>query len=186
MGKELTRKHRAFVEAYLTTWNASGAARMAGYTGKSNVVGPRLLANVSIQDAIERRLNEKAMRADEIMARLTEHARGDMGDFLDITSMSFQIDLPGAKEKGLTRLIKKVKQRTTTTILKDGTETETQDIEIELYSAQTALEDLAKIRQMMKENVEHSGELKVIIEYADGQVGFAPPPSGAGDSEARP
>ena len=76
--------------------------------------------------------------------RLAEHARGDMGDFLDITSMGFVVDLDKAKEKGLTHLIKKVKMRTQTTVAKDGIETETHDTEIELYDAQAALVQLGR------------------------------------------
>ena len=62
----------------------------------------------------QRRLTELQASADEVIRRLSDQARGDMGDFLDISSVSFQIDLNKAKELGLTHLIKKVKQRTTT------------------------------------------------------------------------
>ena len=78
----LSPKQRAFIEAYLKEWNASEAARQAGYTGKANVVGPRLLANVSIQAAIEKRLSENKMSSNEVLSRLAEQARGEHGKYL--------------------------------------------------------------------------------------------------------
>ena len=68
-----------------------------------------------------------------------------MGDFLDIGSMGFVVDLDKAKEMGLTHLIKKAKQRTTTSINKDGTEIEQSWLEVELYDAQAALVHIAKL-----------------------------------------
>ena len=183
----LTTKRRVFVEEYLRCWNATEAAIAAGYSERTaRQQGSYLLSKVDIQAEIRKRIDEKAMTADEVLVRLADMARGDMGDFLDISSMSFQVDLSEAQEKGLTKLIKKVKQRTTTTLSKDGVETETSDIEIELYDAHAALVDIGRYHKMFTEKVDvtNSGEIKVIIEYADGQVGFAPPPSGASESQA--
>lgn len=149
----LSYKQRAFIEFYLTTWNSSEAARLAGYTGRANTVGPRLLSNVGIQAAIEKRINEISMGASEVLIRLAEHARGDMGDFLDIGSMGFSVDLNNAKEKGITRLIKKVKMRTTTTLSKEGVETETNDTEVELYDAQAALEKIGRHLRLWREQL---------------------------------
>ena len=73
----LTTKRIAFVEHYLACWNASEAARRAGYRGKANVVGPRLLADVSIQAYVKLRLADMQMTADEVMQRLADHARDD-------------------------------------------------------------------------------------------------------------
>jgi len=48
------QRHRIFIQEYCQTFNASEAARRAGYRSKANVVGPRLLANVSIRAEIRR------------------------------------------------------------------------------------------------------------------------------------
>jgi phage terminase small subunit len=137
----LTDKQRAFVEHYLVCWNASEAARRASYTGKANVVGPRLLANVSIQAAIQERLSALAMSADEVLARLTAQARGSMTDFLDDDG---KIDLAQAREHGALHLIK------SRSVTKDGER-------IELYDAQNALELLGKYHRLWTDKVEHSG-----------------------------
>jgi phage terminase small subunit len=174
--KNPTPKQRAFIEAYLTCWNASEAARQAGYTGKANVIGPRLLANVSIKAAIKQRLDEKALAANEVLAIISDQARGDMGEFLDISSVAFQVNLARAKEKGLTKLIKKVKQRTTTTLSKEGIETETSDIEIELYDAQSAAVHMGRHHALFTDNhdVTSAGQpitmIEVIKDYGTGQT----------------
>jgi len=157
----LTPRRRAWVEEYLSCWNATEAARRVGY-GSPNNQGPRLLLNASVQEYIQKRIDEKAMSADEVLLRLGEHARGDMGDFLDISSMAFHIDMNKAKEKGITRLIKKTKMRTTTTLSKEGVETETHDIEIELYDAQSALEKLGKHHKLFSENIELGGQITIV------------------------
>lgn len=81
---KLTRRQQVFVEEYLTCWNASEAARRSGYTGKPDVIGARLLGNVSIRALVEARMKEKAMGADEVIARLAEQARVNIGDFIEI------------------------------------------------------------------------------------------------------
>jgi phage terminase small subunit len=136
----IRNKQRVFVEEYLRCWNATEAALAAGYSARSaRSIGQENLTKPDIANAIENRIAEKTMGADEVLIRLGEHARGDMGNFLAIGSMGFSVDLNAAKEMGLTHLIKKVKMRTTTTLSKDGVETETHDIEIDLYDAQAAL-----------------------------------------------
>ncbi len=139
----LNNKQTVFVEEYLTCWSATEAARRAGYK-HPHVQGPRLLSNVSIAEEVRQRIEDKAMTADEVLARLASQARGDMGDFLDIESMSFGINLQKAKEKGLTPLIKKVKQHTTITSYSDGKDEENTWIELELYDAHAALVDIGK------------------------------------------
>lgn len=106
--KRLNRKQQVFVEEYLKCWNASEAARRAGYKGKANVVGPRLLANVSIQAAIEARLDELKMGADEVLIRLAEQARFDPLKFATINEDKVYIDLAELKRAGLGSIVKKI------------------------------------------------------------------------------
>src|SRR3990167_7774351 len=128
----LSNKQRVFIDEYLTDFNATRAAIRAGYSSRTaSVIGHENLRKPYLTEIIKARLAEKTLTADEVLSRLAEHARGDMGGFLDIDSMAFQIDLTKAKELGITRLIKKVRQHTTTVISKDGTESETTSIELE-------------------------------------------------------
>lgn len=142
----LSNKHRLFIEEYLRDFNATQAAIRAGYSEKTAYSqGSRLLKDAEVSEEVKRRLDERAMQADEIIDRLTSHARGDMGNFMDIEGVNYQLDLEKAKEMGLTHLIKKVKDRVVMTS-KDGEETETHFLEVELYDAQAALEKLGRIR----------------------------------------
>lgn len=145
----ITNKHRAFIDEYLKDCNAFQAALRAGYSPNSaRQQGSRLLSNANISDAIQARLDEKAMKADEVITRLTSMARGDMGDFMDIESMSYRLNLQKAKELGLTHLIHKIKERTVMTSNKAGEETETHTLEIELYDAHAALVDLGRYHKL--------------------------------------
>jgi len=144
----LNPKQRAFVEHYLTCWNASEAARRAGYKpDNADVTGPRMLGNVVIKAAIERRIGELRATADEVLLRLASHSRGTLSDFL---TTSGDIDLKAAREAGKLHLVKKIK-RTTRTDDKDGLYTTT---EIELHDAQAATVQLAKVLGLFVERVE--------------------------------
>lgn len=55
MARKLTDKQKKFVEEYLIDLNATQSAIRAGYSPKTaNEQGARLLANVSIQEAISK------------------------------------------------------------------------------------------------------------------------------------
>jgi phage terminase small subunit len=154
----LTLRRKAFVDEYLKDYNATRAAIRAGYSERSAAVtGSRLLRNANVLKTIQSNI----MGPDEAALQITDIARGDMGDFLDISSMAFHVDLDKAKEARLTKLIQKVKMRTTTTINKDGVETETHDIEIALYDKLSALEKIGKLHKMFTEIIEHSGTVFV-------------------------
>ena len=176
-----------FVEEYIQCWNATEAAKRAGYSEKTaRTQGSKLLTIVDIQKAIERRISEKAMSADEVLLRLGDMARGDFGDFVDIESMSFSMALQKAKELGLTHLIKKVKQRTTMTLKKDGDAEEVHWFEVELHDSQAALVHLGKHHKLFTDKVEHTGKdgnpLKVEIEYVNSPIASPDVPSGTGDN----
>lgn len=124
----LTAKHQVFISEYLKCWNASEAARRAGYTGDANTVGPRLLANVGISEEIERRKAEIIMSADEVLARLTEQGRAAYSAYFTADG---SVNLSQLVADGKAHLIKKIKPT------KEG-------LEVEFYDAQAALAQLAK------------------------------------------
>ena len=119
----LNNKQRAFVEHYLTCWNATESARRAGYSVKTaQEQGSRLLSNVIVSAAITARLKDLQAGADEVLTRLTSHSRGNMDDFLSPMGM---IDLIKARDVGVMPLVKKIKQRTTTVSKAEGEDFET-------------------------------------------------------------
>lgn len=138
MAEGLTPKQQAFVEAYLANgFNATAAARHLKYANPDRQ-GYRLLRNVEIAAAIRQELAERAMPADEVLARLAEQGRGTMDDFLDDTG---KIDLARARERGKLHLLK------SRSVTKEGER-------IELYSAQEALQLLAKHHGLLVERQE--------------------------------
>lgn len=82
---KLTAKQARFVEEYLIDLNATQAAIRAGYSEKTaNEQGARLLANVSIKEAIDagksERSNETKIDAQWVLNRLAEEATADVAD----------------------------------------------------------------------------------------------------------
>jgi phage terminase small subunit len=157
----LTNKQRAFVMEYVKDFNATRAAVRAGYSERSAYsTGHDNLKKPEIAAAIQAAIDDRLMGKDEVRLRLADIARGDMGELMDITSMSFGLDLEAAKEKGLTKLIKKIRQ-TTTISSKGDEETERTVIDLELYDAQAALTTLGKHLRLFDENMNINGEVRL-------------------------
>lgn len=101
--KPLTAKQRTFVEAYLDCLNATEAARRAKYANPRQQ-GSRMLSHVDIRAEIEVRFREQTLPKDEVLARLTAHARGDMGDFLRVDeeeiTLSWSLLRPAVSDDG--------------------------------------------------------------------------------------
>lgn len=146
--KKLTMKRRVFIDAYMINgFNATQAALTAGYSENTAYSqGARLLKNVEIRNEIQRLMREHTMSAEEVLARLTEHGRGDMGDIYDDATGS--LDWRKARMLGKTSLIKRFKQTTVTT---DDTETHT--FEVELYDVQKALQLLGKYHEIFADKL---------------------------------
>jgi len=154
-----TNRKRVFIAEYLRDFNASRAARVAGYSAKTAYSkGPQLLKDIEISAVIKATLAEKQMSADEVLSRLTDIARGDMGDLMDVSTMGFSIELmKDGQRKSKTKLIKKLHQRVTTTTGKNSKdETEIIDTDIELYSALDALALIGKYHRLFVDKTELS------------------------------
>src|SRR5258705_3085836 len=94
--RKLNPQQRVFLESYLGCWNATEAARKAGYRQPQSQ-GQRLLKNVEIQRRIQSRLKQFHLSTDMVLARLSEIACGNVADFLDATG---NVDLGKVRDKG--------------------------------------------------------------------------------------
>lgn len=148
----LTPKQQKFLNSYLTCWNATEAAREAKYK-HPNQQGPDLLKNEQIAAAIAERLDEAVMSAGEVLARLAEHARSDIGEFLDADG---NLDLGLMKTSGMTRLIKRLNTSKATGTSPKGGDWERQTLTLELHDAQAALSLLARHHKLLTDNVDHT------------------------------
>lgn len=149
----LSTKQLAFVEFYLTHWNATRAAIDAGYSERSaRSIGSENLTKPDIQTAIQERLVELKMSADEVLTRLSGHARGSIAPFLRRTPLG---DLRGfdLSDDQPLHLIHKV-SLTTRTLKDDVIEEKTA---LELYDAQAALALLGRHHKLFVDKVEHTG-----------------------------
>lgn len=151
----LNSKQQLFLNEYLKTFNATKAAKAAGYSQDTAYSqGHRLLKNDEIAEAIRARLDEAAMTANEVLYHLSEIGRGD---FDDVTDNNGNLDMDKARELGKTRLIKKVRQRTVTTADKDGAGSDITETEVEIHDRVRALELIGKYHKLFTDKTELSG-----------------------------
>jgi len=150
----LTYKQQAFVEHYLggARWNASEAARRAGYK-HPGPQGSRLLKNVKIRARIIGRLAEMGATTEALMARWLQRIGVDISPFVTGRGLNVQ----ELKEAGLGFLIKGVRKTAHAT-------------NIELRDPDKAEEMLAKHLGMFVERREHSGEVTAIVKTVGGGV----------------
>lgn len=171
-----------FVDSYLSNgFNATEAARKAGYKGNDHTlstVGYENLRKPEIAIEVQGRLNEAAMCANEVLARLSKIARGEVVDFLDEDG---KFDLRTARKLQKAGLLKKLKSRRTSKNVDtfeegqgDSRETlETsliyEEVEFEMYSAHEALRDLGKFHKLFtdKQEQEISGSVEVVVKHVE-------------------
>jgi hypothetical protein len=134
------------------------------------------LKNVEIQAAIKRRLTEKAMGTDEVLTRLADQARSDIGIFFriaerwtenpassqEVIDSSIEVD-----DKGHPITLYKVRAVVLDTdklvdphysyLVKKFADTPRNGLTIELHDAQSALELIGRNLGMFRDKIELSG-----------------------------
>ena len=142
----LRNKQKAFVEGYLRCWNATEAAREAGYSPRTaKSIGSENLTKPDIQAEIINRLREHHMSSDEALMLLSDIARADISDFI---ADNGSINWEAVRKNG--RLIKKIKH------------IKGQHSEIELHDSLRALEMIGKFHRLFLERYEVEGKLSVV------------------------
>lgn len=106
--RRLSGKQLAWIEAYLgeAKWNATEAAKIAGYKGDRKALGVRgneCVKNSRIQQVIAQRLAESGASTDELIHRWLTITRFDVSDCMDHNG---KLDLEKLRAKGLGFLIK--------------------------------------------------------------------------------
>lgn len=151
MAKGLTAKQRAFIAFYVETWNATEAAKLAGYKGNYATlrsIASENLTKPNIQAEINKRFQKMAMGADEALARLAAQARGvdfaKVSEAIKVSDGTESLDMPtflqNVHELGLGFHIKSVKET------RHG-------LNIEFYDAQAALFKVLQVLGLLKEHV---------------------------------
>lgn len=149
----MTGMQALFVEEYLRCWSAREAAKRAGYKDPDNQ-GYRNLRLPYIQKAIKARMRAFQMETDEVMMRLTQQARNDLGDYLILSEdgKKFEVDWVRLKEAG--HLVKKISY------------SQKGQPVIEFHDSQRALEIIARAKGMFVDRQEVKvGELNPVQVY---------------------
>ena len=142
----------------MQSWNATDAARRAGYSKKScGLIGFENLTKPYIRDYINKRLDESAMSASEVLKRLGDQARASLLPFIEITDDGFvYFDFSHPDAKNYMHLIKKIKSKRTRRLTGKSDDAELWEdewVEVELYDAQSALALLAKHHKLLNDPV---------------------------------
>lgn len=132
---KITDKQQAWLDAYLGVdlFNATAAARRAGYS-KPKASGADNLAKPYLRLKIEERLDELAMSSAEVLARLAEHGRASVADFL--LPGSLELDPEAVHAKG--HLIKEL------WFTAEGPR-------LKLHDQQKALDTLARVWKLVRD-----------------------------------
>jgi phage terminase small subunit len=139
----LSRQQQLFVAFYCETWNATEAARRAGYSERSiRSIASENLTKPNIRAAIEEHV-AAIMPAGEVLQRLADQARSTMADFIDPDTET--LDLQKAYNAKKLHLIRK--------FTRVETEQSTR-VSIDLYDAQAALELLGKHHGLFKDIID--------------------------------
>ncbi len=172
---KLKPKQKLFVEYYLQTWNASVAAKKAGYRGSYATlrsIGSENLTKPNIKAGISKRLEETTMESNEILSRLASMARGfDIIDYAELREVyqinkkgkeylsgyALWIDLEKLRSDGFSHLVKKIKQTTS-------------GIEFESHDQKDALIQLGKHKKLFTDKFDITSKGKVLKAY----IGITP------------
>ncbi len=159
----LTAKQQRFCDEYLIDLNATQAAIRAGYSVKTaNEQGSRLLAKLSIQEAIGKEMAERSKRTginqDRVVIELAKLAFVNIADVVDLENATVKTS---ATDEDLA-CIQSVKIKPS----EFGTERE-----IKLYDKKASLELLGRHLGMFKDKleVEADMDLNITVDYGDSE-----------------
>lgn len=158
--KKLTPKQKRFISEYRKDCNATRSAIAAGYSkktaysiGQENLTKPEIMAAIAVKEI--QRLQQSDITADRTRLELARIGYADHrklydenGDFIAIHKLS---DDEAAVISGTEHIMKNAAA---------GDGKIDRVLKIKTWDKNRALESLAKIQGMLKEHVEHSGEVK--------------------------
>jgi len=163
--KSLTDKQAAFVREYVQCWNATEAARRAGYQGNDGtlrVTGHDNLTKPNIDAAIKEAIQKNVMSQEEALARMSEIARGEYARYIrDVSETSedgkvtvnlVSVDVEAMVRDGKAHLIKSISPT------RYGNR-------IEFYDMQSALETIMRATGAFKGSLDvnvNAGEIVIV------------------------
>jgi phage terminase small subunit len=162
----ITPKIKRYIEAYLETWNGTTAATIAGYRWPTKAAW-RLMKIPQVQEAISNRLNEAGMPANEVVTRISQDAKVNMGDFLlfkrvIVLDENEQPIIDPLTSEPLTRLVNDginwEMVRSHGYLIKELSYDRRGSPIIKLVDTQKAKDQLGRIHGMFRDNIELTGK----------------------------
>lgn len=156
-GGKLNAKQQRFVAEYLTDLNATQAAIRAGYSAKTaNVIGPRLLVNVRVAEAIEAGKAKRLEGSEFTQAEVLEELK-----YLAFSNhLHFTVDdkgnlaLADGAPKGAHKAISSVKYRIRT----DPQGNTTREVEYKLWDKPSTLKLAGRHLGLFPDRIERTPE----------------------------
>lgn len=165
----LSSKHQHFVNEYLKCWNGT-QAYLAAYPNvtyeTASVNASDLLRNTKVSSAIQARIEENAMSANEVLHRLARHGRATLEDFITVNENGWKVDLHKAQQSGKLDILKKITRTEKTITVKDREET-TVTTAIELHDVQNALTLLGKNLGVFSDQLKLINELERALDLLE-------------------
>ena len=165
---EPTPDELAFVAAYFEE-NMNGTRAYMKLHPKASYESAKatasvVLTNLNIRAEIKRRLNERAMSAEEAIYRLGEIGRADLFPFIRIDDEGFvYFNFSDPDAKRYLFLIKKIKTKRERRIEgkgEDAEEWEGEWVEVELHDAHAAIRDILKLHGKFIEKMDVTSDGK--------------------------
>ncbi len=167
--EDLTEKQKTFCREYIFDWNATRAAKVAGYSEKTagsigceNLMKPEIQAYIKvIQSDIEKTAGISRLRVIREHEKLAFSSIAHLHDTW-ITRKAFEELTQDQKDS-----IAEIQTQTRTEIENKGTDDETavsvDFVKIKLYDKQKSLDSISKMLGYNEpDKVEHSGEVTTI------------------------
>jgi phage terminase small subunit len=159
-----TDKQRRFVEEYCRDFNGAAAARRAGYSERgAKKAANRNLNDPDIRAAVDERLERLAMSAEEATKRMSDIARGDIGQFFEVVEYEKELDDGTIETRTTLALDEEAVIENGEGLIKQVRFNESGRPNLKLYDAQKALRLILKAHGEYNhtQEHEHSGELDV-------------------------
>jgi hypothetical protein len=162
-----SEKQELWLSEYLQCLNATEAARRAGYKWPDKVgAANKALFKEQIQQILAERIPSPAA----VVSRVADMAMADMTDYLNDDG---SLDLERMKADGRGYLLKKYRHTRHLSTRKDGSESESETWESELYPADAALDKLMRYHGLFVDRHEITGkdgrDLTITVTYKDKQ-----------------
>lgn len=140
----MTNRQRLFLEEYLKCGNATESAKKAGYSQKTAYAqGQRLLKKAEVQQALQQRLSDKVMAANEVLERITAIARNEASTYVRAPAEGKPyLDVAAMIQDGKTHLIKGI------------TYTRSGDAVIETFDSLAALVNIGRHYKLFTDKME--------------------------------